>query len=111
MRRAFSRSVNDLYNGKAQLQRKGLWPAKPKEASELLRVTIVQSMERSGRGVGCAIRDLGADGSEVLEVVPIKFTVTRYIRLKRSCCRCAKIVQPPAPSRPASLLSLVLSWK
>ena len=42
---AFSLSVNDLYNGKAQLQRKGLWPAKPKEAAELLPVTIVQNIE------------------------------------------------------------------
>jgi transposase len=65
-----------------------------------------------------ALRDLGADESEVLEVVPVKFTVTRYIRTKRSCCRCAKIVQAPAPSRPipksyagASLLSVILSWK
>ena len=59
-----------------------------------------------------------ADESEVLEAKTVTFTVTRHIRPKKRCCRCARIVQAPAPSRPieksfagASLLALVLSWK
>jgi hypothetical protein len=41
--RAFSLNVNDLYNGKAQLQRKGQWPTLPKESAELVPVTVVES--------------------------------------------------------------------
>lgn len=51
---------------------------------------------------GCAcpecagvLRDLGTDEREVLEVVPVKLTVTRYVQVKKSCCRCAKVVQAP----------------
>lgn len=58
------------------------------------------------------------DESEVLEAKTVTFTVTRHIRPKKRCCRCARIVQAPAPSRPieksfagASLLALVSSWK
>ena len=61
---------------------------------------------------------LGADTAEVLEVKTITFTVTRHIRPKKRCSKCALIVQAPAPARPieksfagASLLALVLSWK
>ena len=67
---------------------------------------------------GGELRDLGTDTSEVLEAVPVTFTVTRYIRPKRSCRRCAHIEQASAPSRPieksfagASTLALVLNWK
>ena len=60
-----------------------------------------------------------ADVSEVLVALPVTFTVTRHIRPKNRCCRCARIVQAPAPSRlaieksfaGASLLALILSWK
>lgn len=58
------------------------------------------------------------DESEVLEAKTVTFTVTRHIRPKKRCCRCARIVQAPAPSRPiqksfagASMLALVLTWK
>ena len=61
---------------------------------------------------------LGTDTAEVLEVKTITFTVTRHIRPKKRCSKCAVIVQAPAPARPieksfagASLLALVLSWK
>jgi len=40
------------------------------------------------------------DESEVLEAKTVTFTVTRHIRPKKRCCRCARIVQAPAPSRP-----------
>jgi transposase len=79
---------------------------------------VLPPAECSCPDCGGTLRDLGADESEMLQVVPVTFTVTRYIRLKRSCCRCAKIVQAPAPSRPipksfagASLLALILTWK
>jgi transposase len=54
----------------------------------------------------------------VLEVKTVTFTVTRHIRPKKRCVKCATIVQASAPSRPipksfagASLLALVLTWK
>ena len=61
---------------------------------------------------------LGTDTAEMLEVKTITFTVTRHIRPKKRCSKCAVIVQAPAPARPieksfagASLLALILSWK
>ena len=57
---------------------------------------------------------LGTDTAEVLEIKTISFTVTRHIRPKKRCSKCAVIVQAPAPARPieesfagASLLALV----
>ena len=68
---------------------------------------------------GGELKDLGKpDEAEVLEVKTVTFTVTRHIRPKKRCAKCACIVQAPAPSRPiersfagASLLALVLTWK
>lgn len=67
---------------------------------------------------GGPLGPLGTDTAEVLEVKTISFTVTRHIRPKKRCSKCAVIVQAPAPARPieksfagASVLALVLSWK
>lgn len=67
---------------------------------------------------GGPLKGLGDDRAEVLEVKTVTFKVTRHIRPKQRCTRCATIVQAPAPSRPipksyagASLLALVLTWK
>ncbi len=68
---------------------------------------------------GGALENLGEpDEAEVAEVKTITFTVTRHIRPKKRCCKCPRIVQAPAPSRPiersfagASLLALILTWK
>jgi transposase len=46
------------------------------------------------------LRPLGEDVSEVLEYVPARFKVMRYVRPKLSCASCERIVQAPAPSRP-----------
>jgi len=51
---AFSLNVNELYTGKAQLQRKGLWPTKPKDPVELLPVTIVPAAEPAS--TACRLR-------------------------------------------------------
>lgn len=50
----------------------------------------------------CACPGLGkvTDEAEVLEVKTVTFTVTRHIRPKKRCMKCATIVQAPAPSRP-----------
>lgn len=49
---------------------------------------------------GSAMRHLGEDVSEMLDLVPGYFKVIRHVRPKLSCRRCAQIVQQPAPSRP-----------
>ncbi len=49
---------------------------------------------------GGRLRPLGQDVSEVLEYVPARFKVMRYVRPKLSCASCERIVQAPAPSRP-----------
>jgi transposase len=49
---------------------------------------------------GGAMRPLGEDVSEMLDLVPGYFKVIRHVRPKVSCGRCARVVQQPAPSRP-----------
>ena len=49
---------------------------------------------------GGRLRPLGEDVSEVLEYVPARFKVMRYVRPKLSCASCERIVQAAAPSRP-----------
>jgi transposase len=67
---------------------------------------------------GGILKDLGKDEAEILEVKTVTFKVTKVIRPKKRCVKCATIVQAPAPSRPiqksfagASLLALILTWK
>jgi transposase len=67
---------------------------------------------------GGTLKELGKDEAEILEVKTVTFKVTKVIRPKKRCVKCATIVQAPAPSRPiqksfagASLLALVLTWK
>lgn len=64
------------------------------------------------------MKELGKDEAEILEVKTVTFKVTKVIRPKKRCVKCATILQAPAPSRPiqksfadASLLALVLTWK
>jgi transposase len=49
---------------------------------------------------GGAMRHLGEDVSEMLDMVPGYFKVIRHVRPKLSCGHCSRIVQQPAPSRP-----------
>jgi transposase len=67
---------------------------------------------------GGELKELGKDEAEILEVKTVTFKVTKVIRPKKRCVKCATIVQAPAPSRPipksfagASLLALILTWK
>jgi transposase len=45
-------------------------------------------------------RQTGEDVSEMLEYLPERFKVIRYVRTKLVCVRCERIVQATAPSRP-----------
>ncbi|HVN46650.1 MAG TPA: IS66 family transposase [Steroidobacteraceae bacterium] len=49
---------------------------------------------------GSAMRRLGEDVSEMLDLVPGYFKVIRHVRPKLSCGHCSRVVQQAAPSRP-----------
>lgn len=67
---------------------------------------------------GSALRLIGEDVSEMLDMVVAQLKVIEIARLKKSCRACEKIVQVPAPSRPIpgsmatpSLLAYILVSK
>lgn len=73
--------------------------------AHLPRETVIHRDPEAPEGCQCKecggkLRKLGEDVSEVLELVPASFKVIRHVREKHSCCGCARIVQPAAPSRP-----------
>lgn len=49
---------------------------------------------------GGDLRILGEDVSELIDMVAAQLKVIEIARIKKSCRRCEKIVQEPAPSRP-----------
>ena len=49
---------------------------------------------------GGALKHLGEDVSEMLELEPVRFKVIRHVRTKLACGSCDTIVQAPAPARP-----------
>jgi len=49
---------------------------------------------------GDALKHLGEDVSEMLELEPVRFKVIRHVRTKLACAGCDTIVQAPAPPRP-----------
>jgi transposase len=67
---------------------------------------------------GGDLRLVGEDTSEILDMIAAQMKVIEIARLKKSCRRCEKMVQLPAPSRPiprsmagAGLLAYVLVSK
>ena len=67
---------------------------------------------------GGDLRLVGEDVSEILDMIAARMKVVEIARLKKSCRRCEKMVQVPAPSRPiagsmagAGLLAHVLVAK
>jgi len=49
---------------------------------------------------GGDLRILGEDVSELIDMIAAQLKVIEIARIKKSCRRCEKIVQEPAPSRP-----------
>ncbi len=43
---------------------------------------------------------VGEDVSELLDLIAAKLKVIEIARIKKSCRRCKRMVQEPAPSRP-----------
>jgi len=78
-----------------------LKPARRPLPAQLPRETeTLEPKENTCPDCGGTLDRLGEDVSEVLEYVPARFKVIRTVRPKRSCTRCDRIVQQPAPHRP-----------
>ena len=67
---------------------------------------------------GGELRVLGEDVSELIDMIAAQLKVIEIVRIKKSCRRCEKIVQEPAPNRPIprsmagpSLLAYILTSK
>ena len=61
--------------------------------------TIMPPQERCPNCSG-ALKHLGDDVCETLELEPVRFKVIRTVRPKLACASCDTIVQAPAPARP-----------
>ena len=61
---------------------------------------IIDRDEQTCPDCGNELKFLGEDVSEMLDLVPVRFKVVRYVRPKHACTGCDIIVQEPAPSRP-----------
>ena len=73
---------------------------KPKVAATTPRERIVLDPGEACPDCGGALRLVGEDVSEILELITAKLKVIETARPKKSCRRCEKITQVPAPSRP-----------
>jgi len=72
---------------------------KPRVSDDTPRERIVLDPGEACPDCGGTLRPLGEDVSEILELVTATLKVIEIARLKKSCRRCEKITQPPAPSR------------
>ncbi len=72
---------------------------KPHVSDDTPRERIVLDPGEACPDCGGTLRPLGEDFSEILELVTATLKVIEIARLKKSCRRCEKIAQPPAPSR------------
>jgi transposase len=75
-------------------------PARRPLPEHLPRERIVYPAPSSCPCCGGALRKLGEDVTETLEVVPRQWKVIQHVREKFSCRSCEAITQPPAPSHP-----------
>jgi transposase len=61
---------------------------------------VIAPCEQECPDCGGALKHLGDDVSEMLELEPVRFKVIRHVRPKMACAKCDTIVQAEAPSRP-----------
>ena len=73
---------------------------KPRISDDAPREQVVLDPGEICAECGGALRVLSEDVSEVLELVAAKLKVVETHRPKKSCRRCEKITQVPAPTRP-----------
>lgn len=79
-------------------------PARRPLPDHLPRERIVYPAPAACPCCGGALRKLGEDVTETLEIVPRQWKVIQHVREKFSCRACEAITQPPAPSHPIALL-------
>jgi transposase len=77
-----------------------LKPARRPLPAHLPRERVVHSTPSLCPDCGGALRKLGEDITETLELVPAQWKVIQHVREKFSCRRCEAITQAPAPSHP-----------
>lgn len=106
-----SASANDETAERKPRRRPRVSDATPRERHELDPGTCCPDC-------GGDLRLVGEDVSEMLDLVAAQLKVLHIARLKKSCRRCEKMVQDPAPSRPipgsmasAALLAYILVSK
>jgi len=106
-----SASANDETAERKPRRRPRVSDATPRERRELDPGTCCPDC-------GGDLRLVGEDVSEMLDLVAAQLKVLQIARLKKSCRRCEKMVQEPAPSRPipgsmasAALLAYILVSK
>jgi transposase len=75
-------------------------PVRKPLPEHLPRETVTHQAACTCAGCGGALRFIGEDVAEVLEIVPERFKVIRHVRPKFACASCRTITQAPAPSRP-----------
>lgn len=73
---------------------------KPKVSEATPRERIVLDPGDACPDCGGELRLVGEDMSEILELISARLKVIETARPKKSCRRCEKITQTPAPSRP-----------
>lgn len=73
---------------------------KPKVSEATPRERIVLDPGDACPDCGGEVRLVGEDMSEILELISARLKVIETARPKKSCRRCEKITQTPAPSRP-----------
>jgi transposase len=73
---------------------------KPRVTAATPRERIVLDPGESCPECGGALRLIGEDVSEILDLIAAKLKVVETARLNKSCRRCEHITQLPAPSRP-----------
>jgi transposase len=75
-------------------------PARRPLPDHLPRERIVYPGPSACPCCGGALRKLGEDVTETLELIPRQWKVVQHVREKFSCRSCEAISQPPAPSHP-----------
>ncbi len=73
---------------------------KPRVSDDTPRERIVLDPGDDCPHCGGPLRLMGEDVSEILEFISAKLKLVETARLKKTCRRCEKITQMPAPSRP-----------
>ena len=73
---------------------------RPRVSATTPRERIVLDPGEACPDCGGALRLVGEDVSEILELITARLKVIEMARPKKSCRRCERITQVPAPSRP-----------